>query len=157
MGSRLSNRIHRSARFLLDWDLTENTQFDERAALKIIRAGRRRNTKVPIFLLADRTLVSELPLEVMKQVHEYIHLFGDTPAFIANRVDFAVVRYHDQLLPPYFRELKKYTDQGAYSWDAPGRMGGVAFLKHPVGMAFHDPRGQLAESGIPAAILDRLP
>ena len=127
---------------LLDWDLTENVQFDERAALRIIRAVRRRNSKVPIFLIADRTLVSELPIEVMKQVHEYIHLFGDTPAFIANRVDFAVVRYHDQLLPPYFRELKKYTDQGAYSWDAPGHMGGVAFLKHPVGMAFHQYFGE---------------
>ncbi|HZD33553.1 MAG TPA: Orn/Lys/Arg decarboxylase N-terminal domain-containing protein [Candidatus Angelobacter sp.] len=122
---------------LLDWDLTENVQFDERAAMRIIRNVRRRNGKVPIFLIADRTLVSELPIEVMKQVHEYIHLFGDTPAFIANRVDFAAVRYHGQLLPPYFRELKSYTDQGAYSWDAPGHMGGVAFLKHPVGMAFH--------------------
>jgi len=122
---------------LLDWDLEQEHQFDERAALKIIRALRRRNKKVPIFLIADRTLVSELPLEVVKQVHEYIHLFGDTPAFIANRVDFAVARYDEQLLPPYFRELKKYTDQGAYSWDAPGHMGGVAFLKHPVGMQFH--------------------
>ncbi len=122
---------------LLDWDLEEDHQFDERAALRIMRAVRRRNKKVPIFLIADRTLVSELPLEVVKQVHEYIHLFGDTPAFIANRVDFAVERYNEQLLPPYFRELKKYTDQGAYSWDAPGHMGGVAFLKHPVGMEFH--------------------
>jgi arginine decarboxylase len=127
---------------LLDWDLKENAQFDERAALKIIRAVRRRNGKVPIFLIADKTLVSELPIEVMKQVHEYIHLFGDTPAFIANRVDFGVLRYHDQLLPPYFRELKKYTDQGAYSWDAPGHMGGVAYLKHPVGMAFHQYFGE---------------
>ncbi len=122
---------------LLDWDLPEDHQFDERAALKIIRAVRRRNKKIPIFLIADRTLVDELPLEVVKEVHEYIHLFGDTPAFIANRVDFAVERYHEQLLPPYFRELKKYNDQGAYSWDAPGHMGGVAFLKHPVGMEFH--------------------
>src|SRR5580658_2227877 len=122
---------------LLDWDLEEEHQFDERAALKIIRAVRRRNKKMPIFLIADRTLVSELPLEVVKQVHEYIHLFGDTPAFIANRVDFAVERYHETLLPPYFGMLKKYTDQGAYSWDAPGHMGGVAFLKHPVGMEFH--------------------
>jgi arginine decarboxylase len=122
---------------LLDWDLEGEHQFDERAALKIIRAVRRRNKKVPIFLIADRTLVSELPLEVVKQVHEYIHLFGDTPAFIANRVDFAVERYNEQLLPPYFRQLKEYTDQGAYSWDAPGHMGGVAFLKHPVGMEFH--------------------
>src|SRR6202161_2309261 len=122
---------------LLDWDLESNSQFEERAALDIIRSVRHRNKKVPIFLIADRTLVSELPLEVIKQVHEYIHLFGDTPAFIANRVDFAVDRYNEQLLPPYFRELKKYTDQGAYSWDAPGHMGGVAFLKHPVGMQFH--------------------
>ncbi|RSL14987.1 arginine decarboxylase [Edaphobacter aggregans] len=122
---------------LLDWDLEGENQFDERAALKILRAVRHRNKKIPIFLIADRTLVSELPLEVVKQVHEYIHLFGDTPAFIANRVDFAVERYHEQLLPPYFRELKKYTDQGAYSWDAPGHMGGVAYLKHPVGMEFH--------------------
>ena len=122
---------------LLDWDLEGDNQLDELAALKILRAVRRRNKKIPIFLIADRTLVSELPLEVVKQVHEYIHLFGDTPAFIANRVDFAVERYHEQLLPPYFRELKKYTDQGAYSWDAPGHMGGVAYLKHPVGMEFH--------------------
>jgi arginine decarboxylase len=122
---------------LLDWDLEGDNQLDEFAALKILRAVRRRNKKIPIFLIADRTLVSELPLEVVKQVHEYIHLFGDTPAFIANRVDFAVERYHEQLLPPYFRELKKYTDQGAYSWDAPGHMGGVAYLKHPVGMEFH--------------------
>src|ERR1700727_2583843 len=122
---------------LLDWDLEGENQFAEGAALAILRAVRRRNKKIPIFLIADRTLVSELPLEVVKQVHEYIHLFGDTPAFIANRVDFAVDRYNEQLLPPYFRELKKYTDQGAYSWDAPGHMGGVASLKHPVGMEFH--------------------
>ena len=122
---------------LLDWDLEGEGEFTELAALKILRAVRRRNKKIPIFLIADRTLVSDLPLEVVKQVHEYIHLFGDTPWFIANRVDFAVERYHEQLLPPYFRELKKYTDQGAYSWDAPGHMGGVAYLKHPVGMEFH--------------------
>jgi len=122
---------------LLDWDLAGEHQFDERAALRIIRAVRHRNKKVPIFLIADRTLVSELPLEVVRQVHEYIHLFGDTPEFIASRVDFAVERYEAQLLPPYFKALKEYNDQGAYSWDAPGHMGGVAFLKHPVGMEFH--------------------
>jgi len=122
---------------LLDWDLEGASQFDERAALTIIREVRHRNKRVPIFLIADRTLVSELPLEVVKQVHEYIHLFGDTPEFIASRVDFAVERYEAQLLPPYFKALKQYNDQGAYSWDAPGHMGGVAFLKHPVGMEFH--------------------
>ena len=122
---------------LLDWDLEGEDQFAESAALTIIREVRHRNKKVPIFLIADRTLVSELPLEVVRQVHEYIHLFGDTPEFIASRVDFAVERYEAQLLPPYFKALKEYNDEGAYSWDAPGHMGGVAFLKHPVGMEFH--------------------
>jgi arginine decarboxylase len=122
---------------LLDWDLEGEDQFAESAALTIIREVRHRNKRVPIFLIADRTLVSELPLEVIRQVHEYIHLFGDTPAFIASRVDFAVERYEAQLLPPYFKALKEYNDQGAYSWDAPGHMGGVAYLKHPVGMEFH--------------------
>src|SRR6201996_830794 len=122
---------------LLDWDLEGDSQFEERAALDIIRGVRHRNKKVPIFLIADRTLVSELPMEVIKQVYEYIHLFGDTPAFIASRLDTAIERYHEQLLPPYFRELLKYNDQSAYSWDAPGHMGGVAFLKHPVGQEFH--------------------
>ena len=122
---------------LLDWDLEGDKEFQEREALQILRAVRKRNKKIPIFLIADRTLVSELPLEVVRQVHEYIHLFGDTPAFIANRVDFAVERYHETLLPPYFKVLKKYNDEGAYSWDAPGHMGGVAFLKHPIGMEFH--------------------
>jgi len=141
---------------LLDWDLEGDSQFDQRAALQILRAVRRRNKKIPVFLIADRTLVSELPLEVVRQVHEYIHLFGDTPAFIANRVDFAVERYHEQLLPPYFRALKKYTDQGAYSWDAPGHMGGVAYLKHPIGMEFHSFFGEnllRADLGISTAPL----
>ncbi|HEY9127253.1 MAG TPA: Orn/Lys/Arg decarboxylase N-terminal domain-containing protein, partial [Acidobacteriaceae bacterium] len=141
---------------LLDWDLEGEDQFDERAALMLMREVRYRNKKVPIFLIADRTLVSELPLEVVRQVHEYIHLFGDTPEFIASRVDFAVERYEAQLLPPYFKALKEYNDEGAYSWDAPGHMGGVAFLKHPVGMEFHRFFGEnimRSDLGISTAVL----
>ena len=137
MGLSLVKSDPSHSAILLDWDLEGEDQFAESAALTIIREVRHRNKRVPIFLIADRTLVSELPLEVIRQVHEYIHLFGDTPAFIASRVDFAVERYEAQLLPPYFKALKEYNDQGAYSWDAPGHMGGVAFLKHPVGMEFH--------------------
>jgi arginine decarboxylase len=122
---------------LIASELGGTNSVSDRAMERLCNAIAEEGYEVVRTSIADRTLVSELPLEVVKQVHEYIHLFGDTPAFIANRVDFAVARYNEQLLPPYFRELKKYTDQGAYSWDAPGHMGGVAFLKHPVGMQFH--------------------
>lgn len=127
---------------VLDWDLPEGQQFEERAAVKILRAVRARNKNVPIFLIADKTLVSELPLEVVKEVHEYIHLLADTPTFVANRIDFAIKRYLEKLLPPYFRALKQYAEEGSYTWDAPGHMGGVAFLKHPIGNEFHQFYGE---------------
>ena len=89
--------------------------------------------------------------------HEYIHLFSDTPVFVSNRVDFAIQRYYDQLLPPYFRELKKFSESGAYSWDAPGHMGRSRLsLKHPIGAEFHRFFGESlmrAEIGISTAAL----
>src|SRR5271156_1759396 len=92
---------------LLDWDLEGENQFAEGAALAILRAVRRRNKKIPIFLIADRTLVSELPLELAKQLHEYIPLSGDPPPFTATPDESAGKRYQEHLPPPYFRELKK--------------------------------------------------
>lgn len=121
----------------LDWDLPEGSHFNEHAAEGIIKSIRARNKNLPIFLIAEKTLVGDLPTEVIKEIHEYVYLYQDTAAFIAGRVDFAVRRYYEALLPPYFLELKKFTEDAAYSWDAPGHMGGVAYLKHPVGMEFH--------------------
>ncbi len=122
---------------VLDWDLRCSGHVDERAAVGIIQAIRQRNRTLPIFLLADRTLVNDLPLAVLREVHEYVHLTSETPAFLASRLDFAVRQYREVLLPPYFRELKRFTESGAYSWDAPGHMGGMAYLKHPIGAEFH--------------------
>lgn len=121
----------------LDWDLPGESHFSEHAAEDIIKSIRARNENLPIFLIAEKTLVGDLPTEVIKEVHEYVYMYQDTAAFIAGRVDFAVRRYYETLLPPYFRELKNFTEDAAYSWDAPGHMGGVAYLKHPVGMEFH--------------------
>ncbi|HEY3363279.1 MAG TPA: Orn/Lys/Arg decarboxylase N-terminal domain-containing protein, partial [Methanosarcina sp.] len=120
-----------------DWDLQGGSHFSEHAAEDIIKSIRARNKNLPIFLIAEKTLVGDLPTEVIKEVHEYVYMYQDTAAFIAGRVDFAVRRYYEALLPPYFRELKNFTEDAAYSWDAPGHMGGVAYLKHPVGMEFH--------------------
>ncbi len=122
---------------ILDWDLPGGGSFCKRAAGDIICAIRAMDRRLPIFLIADKTQLPDIPLEVVKEVHEYIYLGQDTPDFIAGRVDFASRRYYEELLPPYFRELKKFTEDAAYSWDAPGHMGGVAYLKHPVGLEFH--------------------
>ncbi|MCV4606976.1 arginine decarboxylase, partial [Escherichia coli] len=74
--------------------------------------------------------------DVLKEVSEYVYLFSESAAFTANRLYSLVHRYADKLLPPYFKTLKDFTEDGDYYWDCPGHMGGMAYLKHPVGIEF---------------------
>eukprot|EP01031_Cornospumella_fuschlensis_P005191 gene5191-6472_t len=76
---------------LLDFDIEGDA--DHQAALAVISAIRARNAAVPIFLCADRSLASTIPLEAMGQVDDFIWLLEDTPRFIAGRVDAAIARY----------------------------------------------------------------
>jgi arginine decarboxylase len=122
---------------LLDWDIGAGGT-GRRQALDVIGEVRRLSTDLPIFLLTSRTVAGDLPLEVRREIQEYIWLLEDTPEFIAGRVSFAVRRYERGLLPPFFRALAEFSDEHEYSWHTPGHSGGVAFLKTPVGRAFHD-------------------
>jgi arginine decarboxylase len=123
---------------IIDWDLGETAKMTESPALAIIRAVREKSLLVPIFLLSRNASTSDLPLSVIREVREYVNLAGETPEFFARRVRFAIDDYHAKLLPPYFKALKKLTEEGAWQWDAPGHMGGAAYLKLPAGSEFHE-------------------
>ena len=122
---------------LLDWDIGA-ADTHRRHALDVIREVRRLSADLPIFLLTSRTVSGNLPLEVRREIQEYVWLLEDTPDFIAGRVSFAVRRYERGLLPPFFRALAEFSDEHEYSWHTPGHSGGVAFLKTPVGRVFYD-------------------
>lgn len=149
-GLSLINSYHGFGCIILDADIPSEEELRQQTvrqaatdaantanAVDIIRAIRSMDKKIPIFLTAYKTQLRDIPLEIINEVHEYIYLVQDTSDFIAGRVDFATRRYYEELLPPYFGQLKKFTEDAAYSWDAPGHMGGVAYLKHPVGLEFH--------------------
>jgi arginine decarboxylase len=121
----------------IDWDLPGGQQFRHAAAVDIIRAIRARSRFLPIFLALEKTRAGDLPLEVAREVREYVHLLSETPDNTANRFDLAVKQYYNSLLPPYFRALKQQVDEGVYMWDAPGHQGGEAYRRHPVGAEFH--------------------
>lgn len=108
----------------------------EKEALQLVRGIRAVSETLPIFVLARKDLIAGLPLDLIREVKEYIYLFSETPAFTANRIFTAVLQYNRQLLPPYFRTLKDFTQDGDYYWDCPGHMGGMAYLKHPAGVEF---------------------
>ncbi len=98
---------------------------------------RRRNAEIPIFLYGETRTSRHIPNDVLKELHGFIHMFEDTPEFIARYVVREAKDYLDSLAPPFFRALTHYAADGSYSWHCPGHSGGVAFLKSPEGQMFH--------------------
>ena len=111
-------------------------------AIDLLRMIRTRNAKVPIFLMASRSLAGSMNVEVATLADEFIWILDDTAAFISGRVLAAVERYVQVLLPPFAAALISYERGREYSWAAPGHQGGVAFLKSPIGRAFFDFYGE---------------
>ncbi|MGV0974948.1 MAG: Orn/Lys/Arg decarboxylase N-terminal domain-containing protein [Azonexus sp.] len=112
----------------------EKTLADLRAFVTEIR---NRNAEIPIFLHGETRTSRHIPNDVLRELHGFIHMFEDTPEFIARNVKREAKAYLDSLPPPFFRALTHYAADGSYSWHCPGHSGGVAFLKSPVGQMFH--------------------
>jgi arginine decarboxylase len=102
-----------------------------------VREIRRRNADIPIFLYGETRTARHLPNEVLRELHGFVHLFEDTPEFVARYILREARAYLDGLAPPFFRALTHYARDSSYSWHCPGHSGGVAFLKSPVGQMFH--------------------
>ena len=104
---------------------------------KFVAEIRRRNAEIPIFLYGETRTTHHMPNEVLRELHGFIHMFEDTPEFVARYIIRESRAYLDTLAPPFFRALVHYAQDGSYSWHCPGHSGGVAFLKSPVGQMFH--------------------
>ncbi len=98
---------------------------------------RRKNLEIPIYLYGETRTSQHLPNDVLRELHGFIHMFEDTPEFVARHIIREAKSYLDGLAPPFFRALVDYAQDGSYSWHCPGHSGGVAFLKSPVGQMFH--------------------
>jgi arginine decarboxylase len=140
--SSFAQQQSRASVFILsidDEEFTSPEASDE--ALKRLRAFvteiRWRNAEIPIFLYGETRTSRHIPNDVLKELHGFIHMFEDTPEFIARYVVREAKSYLDSLAPPFFRALTHYAADGSYSWHCPGHSGGVAFLKSPVGQMFH--------------------
>lgn len=124
----------------LFWDY-DNPNMKEETII-FLQALRARSANVPVFLFSEENITDHVPVDVLKEVSEYIYLYSETPPFTANRIYRTIYNYYDQLLPPYFKTLKNFTEDGDYYWDCPGHMGGMAYLKHPVGIEFFNFYGE---------------
>ena len=116
-------------------DADVNTALTELRAF--VKEVRKRNADIPIFLYGETRTSRHIPNDVLRELHGFIHMFEDTPEFVARHIIREAQKYLDALAPPFFNALMDYASDGSYSWHCPGHSGGVAFLKSPVGQMFH--------------------
>ena len=104
---------------------------------RFVEEIRFKNADIPIYIYGETRTSAHLPNDVLRELHGFIHMFEDTPEFVARHIIREAKAYLDGLAPPFFKQLMEYARDGSYSWHCPGHSGGVAFLKSPVGQMFH--------------------
>jgi arginine decarboxylase len=138
--SSFAQQQSRASAFILSIDDEEFAE-ESQEALDRLRAFvdeiRFRNEEIPIFLHGETRTSRHIPNEILRELNGFIHMYEDTPEFIARYIVREARTYLDSLPPPFFRALTHYAADGSYSWHCPGHSGGVAFLKSPVGQMFH--------------------
>jgi arginine decarboxylase len=130
----------RASAFILSIDDEELALKPEKTLAELrafVAEIRHRNRDIPIFLHGETRTSRHIPNDVLRELHGFIHMYEDTPEFIARNIKREARAYLDSLPPPFFRALTHYAADGSYSWHCPGHSGGVAFLKSPVGQIFH--------------------
>ena len=142
--SSFAQQQSRASAFILsidDEEFGEGMPEDVANAVSKLRAFigelRFRNAEIPIYLYGETRTSRHIPNDILRELHGFIHMFEDTPEFVARHIIREAKSYLESLPPPFFRELVKYAQDGSYSWHCPGHSGGVAFLKSPVGQMFH--------------------
>jgi arginine decarboxylase len=139
--SSFAQQQSRASGFILsvDDDDFASSEADETIAelRAFVQEIRFHNSDIPIFLYGETRTSRHIPNDVLRELHGFIHMFEDTPEFVARLIVRETRAYLDSLPPPFFRALTHYAADGSYSWHCPGHSGGVAFLKSPIGQMFH--------------------
>jgi arginine/lysine/ornithine decarboxylase len=140
--SQFAQQQSRASAFILsidDEEFTAGPDLDPAvlSLRKFIQEIRAKNTEIPIYLYGETRTSQHIPNDILRELHGFIHMFEDTPEFVARHIIREANSYLDGVAPPFFKALMDYAQDGSYSWHCPGHSGGVAFLKSPVGQMFH--------------------
>lgn len=140
--SQFAQQQSRASAFILsidDEEFTPGPELDPAvlSLRKFIQEIRAKNTEIPIYLYGETRTSQHIPNDILRELHGFIHMFEDTPEFVARHIIREANSYLDGVAPPFFKALMDYAQDGSYSWHCPGHSGGVAFLKSPVGQMFH--------------------
>ena len=145
--SQFAQQQSRASAFVLsidDEEFTPGPDLDP-AVLNLrnfIEEVRWKNADVPIYIYGETKTSRHLPNDILRELHGFIHMFEDTPEFVAKHIIRDAKVYLEGIQPPFFKALLDYAEDGSYSWHCPGHSGGVAFLKSPIGQMYHQFYGE---------------
>ena len=146
--SQFAQQQSRASAFILSVDDDEFACEDDEIAPAVrnlrafIEEVRRKNADVPIYIYGETKTSRHLPNDILRELHGFIHMFEDTPDFVAKHIIREAKSYLEGIQPPFFKALLDYADDGSFSWHCPGHSGGVAFLKSPIGQMYHQFYGE---------------
>ncbi|KIC31428.1 arginine/lysine/ornithine decarboxylase [Leisingera sp. ANG-S5] len=145
--SQYAQQQSRASAFVLsidDEEFTPGPDLDPAvvALRTFIEEVRWKNADVPIYIYGETKTSRHLPNDILRELHGFIHMFEDTPEFVARHIIREAKSYLESIQPPFFKKLLDYAEDGSYSWHCPGHSGGVAFLKSPVGQMYHQFYGE---------------
>jgi arginine decarboxylase len=140
--SQFAQQQSRASAFILSIDDEEFTPGPDLDPAVLMLRGfieqvRRKNLDVPIYVYGETKTSRHMPNDILRELHGFIHMFEDTPEFVARHIIREAKSYLESVQPPFFKALLDYAEDGSYSWHCPGHSGGVAFLKSLVGQMFH--------------------
>lgn len=145
--SQFAQQQSRASAFVLsidDEEFTPGPDLDPAVVnlRNFIEEVRWKNKDVPIYIYGETKTSRHLPNDILRELHGFIHMFEDTPEFVARHIIREAKGYLEGIQPPFFRALLDYAEDGSYSWHCPGHSGGVAFLKSPIGQMYHQFYGE---------------
>ena len=80
---------------------------------KFIQEIRFKNADIPIYLYGETRTSEHIPNDILRELHGFIHMFEDTPEFVARHIIREAKSYLDGLAPPFFKALMHYAQDGS--------------------------------------------
>ena len=74
---------------------------------------RRKNPDVPIYIYGETKTSRHLPNDILRELHGFIHMFEDTPEFVAKHIIREAKNYLEGIQPPFFKALLDYAEDGS--------------------------------------------
>ena len=121
---------------------TADTDYTDVAAVvitdedtSVLQCPKIKDFGIPVFLINTGTAQAGTALD---SVYRVMDLSPNNRALYQRQIESAASKYEDTILPPFFKDLKKYVENGYSQFDCPGHQGGQFFCKHPAGRAMYD-------------------